>query len=119
MGSNPVPRTHSVVVQMVKCRAHTPGDAGSNPAHATKEIKMSLRRHTRRFRQEAIAFHEKCMRENAPCWLCGMPIDYAAKPNTTDDSYNLDHYYPVSKRPDLQEDPAGFRPSHTSCNGLR
>ena len=78
-----------------------------------------LRKHTRRFRQEAIAFHEKCMRENAPCWLCGMPIDYAAQPNTSDDSYNLDHYYPVSKRPDLQEDPAGFRPSHASCNLLR
>ena len=48
-----------------------------------------------------------------------MPIDYTATPNTTDNSYNLDHLYPVSKRPDLQFDPAGFRPSHTSCNRTR
>lgn len=48
-----------------------------------------------------------------------MPIDYDAPPGTTDESFELDHYYPVSKRPDLQEDPAGFRPSHASCNLLR
>lgn len=77
------------------------------------------RTHTNRFRQEARAFREQCERTHAVCWLCGMPIDYQARPNTTDDSFNLDHYYPVSKRPDLQDDPAGFRPSHTSCNRLR
>lgn len=78
-----------------------------------------LRTRTSRFVREAKEFRERCRREDAPCWLCGMPIDYGAAPNTTDDSFNLDHYYPVSKRPDLQDDPAGFRPSHTSCNRLR
>ncbi|GAA6124213.1 hypothetical protein BPY_23210 [Bifidobacterium psychraerophilum] len=77
------------------------------------------RTHTRRFEVERKKFFAQCKKENAVCWLCGMPIDYEAAQNTTDDSYNLDHYYPVSKRPDLQDDPAGFRPSHTSCNNLR
>ena len=78
-----------------------------------------VRGSTRQFAKDKKAFRERCAREHAVCWLCGMPIDYTVEPNTTDDSFNLDHYYPVSKRPDLQYDPAGFRPSHTSCNRLR
>ncbi|NMN02726.1 hypothetical protein [Bifidobacterium panos] len=77
------------------------------------------RKTSRAFERDKRAFFAKCCREHAPCWLCGMPIDYAAEKNTADDSFNLDHLYPVSKRPDLQFDPAGFRPSHTSCNRLR
>lgn len=77
------------------------------------------RKSTRQFEKDRKAFHTKCQTTHAPCWLCGMPIDYTSAPNTTDDSYNLDHLYPVSKRPDLQHDPAGFRPSHTQCNNLR
>jgi 5-methylcytosine-specific restriction endonuclease McrA len=78
-----------------------------------------VRTHTRRFEAERKAFFAQCRARHDVCWLCGMPIDYEAAQNTTDDSYNLDHYFPVSKSPDLQEDPAGFRPSHTSCNNLR
>ena len=78
-----------------------------------------VRTHTRRFEQERKRFLAECRASHRVCWLCGMPIDYAAKPNTSDDSFNLDHLYPVRKRPDLQDDPAGFRPSHTSCNNLR
>lgn len=78
-----------------------------------------VRKTTRQFEKDKAAFFAKCKREHAVCWLCGMPIDYTVPKNTTDDSYNLDHLYPVTKRPDLQFDPAGFRPSHTSCNNLR
>lgn len=53
------------------------------------------------------------------CWLCGMPIDYSVPANTTPDSHNLDHYFPVSEYPELQEDPANFRHSHMDCNGER
>ncbi|TPF87436.1 hypothetical protein BW13_00870 [Bifidobacterium sp. UTCIF-37] len=77
------------------------------------------RTNTRAFNKARKQFFQQCKHNNAPCWLCGMPIDYNVDPNTTDDSFNLDHYYPVSKRPDLQEDPAGFRPSHAQCNNLR
>ena len=55
----------------------------------------------------------------ADCWLCKRRIDYAAKPGTTDQSHELDHYYPVSLYPDLQHDPAGWRHSHRLCNRER
>lgn len=77
------------------------------------------RKHTRQFEKDRVRFFQDCASKHLVCWLCGMPIDYAAKQNTTDDSYNLDHMFPVSKHPELQHDPAGFRPSHTSCNRLR
>lgn len=55
----------------------------------------------------------------ADCWICGQSIDYDAAPHSTPDSHNLDHYYPVSERPDLQEDPTNFRHSHRRCNETR
>lgn len=78
-----------------------------------------VRKTTRQFEKDKATFFNQCKAQHAVCWLCGMPIDYEATKNTTDDSFNLDHLYPVSKHPELQFDPAGFRPSHTSCNRLR
>lgn len=78
-----------------------------------------VRKTTRQFEKDKAAFFTKCKASHAVCWLCGMPIDYTAEKNTSDESYNLDHLYPVSKHQELQFDPAGFRPSHTSCNRLR
>ena len=78
-----------------------------------------VRKTTRQFEKDKAAFFAQCKARHAVCWLCGMPIDYAAEKNTSDESYNLDHLYPVSKHQELQFDPAGFRPSHTSCNRLR
>lgn len=53
------------------------------------------------------------------CWLCGMPVDYSVPANSTPDSHNLDHFYPVRDHPELQEDPANFRHSHALCNTER
>ncbi|RGY75189.1 hypothetical protein DXA22_09215 [Bifidobacterium pseudocatenulatum] len=78
-----------------------------------------IRKTTRQFEKDKAAFFAECKARHAVCWLCGMPIDYTAEKNTSDESYNLDHLYPVSKHAELQFDPAGFRPSHTSCNRLR
>ena len=78
-----------------------------------------VRKTTRQFEKDKAAFFAQCKARHAVCWLCGMPIDYAAEKNTSDESYNLDHLYPVSKHQELQFDPVGFRPSHTSCNRLR
>ena len=78
-----------------------------------------VRKGGRQFEKDRKKFFLECKSEHRPCWLCGMPIDYDVAQNTTDDSFNLDHFYPVSKRPDLQHDTAGFRPSHTQCNNLR
>ena len=64
-------------------------------------------------------FLESTKQNTVHRWLCGIAHRLDVAQNTTDDSYNLDHFYPVTKRPDLQHDPAGFRPSHTQCNNLR
>ena len=58
-------------------------------------------------------------RPAANCWLCQQRIDYQAAPGTTGDSHELDHFYPVSTHPELQEDSAGFRHSHRDCNNER
>ena len=55
----------------------------------------------------------------ADCWICHKRIDYHAEPGTTDLSHELDHYYPVSLYPDLQDDPANFRHAHRKCNRER
>lgn len=55
----------------------------------------------------------------ANCWLCGDRIDYAVEPNSTPDSHNLDHFYPVDDYPELQHDPANARHSHADCNVRR
>lgn len=82
-------------------------------------------RSTRRFKKLRAIFRAECAaHENPdgtvgkPCWLCGKPINYAL-PKEHPEGFNLDHVYTVSKRPDLAEDPANFRPSHKLCNEER
>lgn len=58
-------------------------------------------------------------RHLADCWLCGMRISYDLEPNSTPDSHNLDHFYPVDDYPELQHDPANARHSHADCNWRR
>ena len=65
------------------------------------------RKTSRQFEKDKATFFTQCKAQHAVCWLCGMPIDYNAVKNTTDDSFNLDHMFPVSKHPELQFDPAG------------
>lgn len=74
---------------------------------------------TRAFRKARDRFFAEGLKDDAPCWLCGQPIDYAAQPGTTDDSHELDHYVPVSVDPSLQYDPGNFRHAHRVCNILR
>lgn len=86
---------------------------------------VGKRTHNRRFAQEKQEFFEQGRRLDAAgdhaadCWICGKRIDYAAKPGTTDTSHELDHFYPVSQYPELQDDPANFRHSHRICNRRR
>jgi 5-methylcytosine-specific restriction endonuclease McrA len=56
---------------------------------------------------------------NAPCHICGMAIDYHIEPSTTPDSWEPDHVYPVSKRPDLELDLDNIEASHMRCNRAR
>jgi hypothetical protein len=80
---------------------------------------MTARTSTRRSKAQHKAFFEQGKRDNAPCWLCGQPISYDVPPGTTPDSHELDHYYPVSTHPELQDDPTAWRHSHRLCNEKR
>lgn len=79
------------------------------------------RQSTREFKRLRDTFRTQCRDNETPCWLCGISIDYTAAPNdySNDDRFELDHYYPVSKRADLQADPANFRAAHAGCNRTR
>ena len=85
----------------------------------------SARSSSRRFKALRDTFYEQgqlldqALNPEADCWICKKRIDYTTKPGTTDTSHELDHYYPVSLYPDLQDDPAGFRHSHRKCNRER
>lgn len=94
-------------------------DSGTKHLQGGDHMPGRTRKTSRQFEKDKAAFFKQCKAQHAVCWLCGMPIDYNAVKNTTDDSFNLDHMFPVSKHPELQFDPAGFKPSHTSCNRLR
>jgi hypothetical protein len=75
-------------------------------------------RSTRRYKALRAEFRRKCRNASAPCWLCGKAIDYDLPPDHPD-CFNVDHAIAKSKRPDLAEDMANFRPSHKVCNERR
>ena len=75
-------------------------------------------RSTRRYKADKATFREQCRETNAPCWLCGNPINYTLDyPHP--ESWSLDHEHTVSAHPELAEDPANYRPSHLDCNRQR
>lgn len=57
-----------------------------------------------------------------PCWICGRDIAYdITGPDASKHplGFTLDHFLPVSKRPDLLLDPANARSAHRRCNSAR
>lgn len=72
----------------------------------------------RAWRQLSADFRKVCEESDAPCWMDGQPINYAAGPDEPD-AFNVDHFYPVSTHPELGNDPANLRPSHRACNIAR
>lgn len=49
------------------------------------------------------------------CFGCGQEIDYTLKwPHP--DSFSVDHRLPLSKRPELAEDPGNLVACHLHCN---
>lgn len=76
---------------------------------------------TRAFKASRSEYREACKHAGLPCWLCSQGIDYEAAHDDygNDDRFELDHYFPVSTHPELQHDPANYRPSHAGCNRAR
>lgn len=81
----------------------------------------SNHRSTDRMLELKAEFRTGCELVDSRCWLCGFFIDYSIPPQESwkDDAFQLDHYFPVSTHPHLQEDPGNFRPAHASCNRAR
>lgn len=79
---------------------------------------MSDPRQTRRWRELRSRLYERDRKANAPCWICGQPIDYRAEAGTPD-AWEPDHVVPVASNPELALDPGNVRPSHCSCNRSR
>lgn len=86
---------------------------------------MAKRPHTRAFERHKQEFFEAGKRLDAEgdpaadCWICHKRIDYSVPPSSSDQSHELDHYYPYSLYPELVDDPANFRHSHRRCNRER
>lgn len=74
-----------------------------NPRNANGSARRALRRRVAAMR--------------APCWICGLDIDYGL-PARHPDSYELDELVPVSKGGDPL-DPANVAPAHRRCNQWR
>ena len=70
------------------------------------------------FRKERARFKQQGQAENAPCWICGQPIDYDAPPRDPN-SHTLDHLHPVSLAPELHDDKENWRHAHWGCNAKR
>jgi len=80
----------------------------------------SAGRSTRRWREVIRpAFKAQCEAEQAPCWLCGRPIDYSVTDIYDDAVWEPDHFYPVSTHTEHGDDPANLRASHRGCNRAR
>lgn len=86
---------------------------------------MSKHTTSRRFKAQRKAFRLEGERDQAPCWICRMPIDYSIPridPFTgrlNHEAWELDHLFPQSTHPELAEDPGNFRHSHSMCNNRR
>jgi 5-methylcytosine-specific restriction endonuclease McrA len=54
----------------------------------------------------------------AVCFNCGQPIDYTLHwPDAG--SFTVDHRLPLTRHPELAEDPANLVPSHLRCNQIK
>ena len=85
---------------------------------AKEYVPKTAGRSTRRWKVIRKQAFDRDMRANAPCWICGKPINYAA-PAHDPWSWEPDHVLPVSTHPEYAEDITNIRPSHARCNNLR
>ena len=81
--------------------------------------RMKDPRHSAEWRKLSKRCYLRDKARNAKCWICGEAIDYEAKPSSTPDSYEPDHYFPVASHPELALVPDNIRPATKRCNRAR
>ncbi|AWY06155.1 HNH endonuclease [Gordonia phage Suzy] len=68
-------------------------------------------------------FYLECVETEAPCWICGEPIEYLdadGEPILEGPwSFSLDHYETVCAKPELEWNYDNWRASHHLCNQRR
>ncbi len=79
---------------------------------------MSDPRKTTRWQKLRRLLYRRDRAANAPCWVCGQPIDYRARPGTPD-AWEPDHVRDVKHWPELAFEPTNIRACHCSCNRSR
>lgn len=83
---------------------------------------MSGRRDPRRttgWRRLRAQCFERDKARNAPCHICGQPIDYSLGHSTCADAYEADHVITVDAHPELALLPENVGASHRRCNRAR
>ena len=83
------------------------------------EVGMSDPRWSPAWKRMRVQCFERDKAKHAVCVHCGQPIDYEAKPSTTDDSYEPDHRVPIETHPEYALLPENVQPSHKKCNRAR
>lgn len=76
-------------------------------------------RDTPAWRRMRLACFKRDRAADAPCHLCGQPIDYSLAPSSTPDAWEPDHILTVSTHPELAEVPENIAASHRRCNRSR
>jgi hypothetical protein len=71
-------------------------------------VATRLGRDSGRWKRLRAAFRAECRRQQARCWLCSQPIDYAL-PSDDPNSFSVDHVETVAARPELAETWANLR----------
>lgn len=79
---------------------------------------MAKRNHGAQWQAVRMSAYRRDLKRQAPCWICGQPIDYQAAPGSPD-AWEPDHVKPVSKYPELELSLSNIAPSHCSCNRAR
>ena len=90
----------------------------STPTNQESQPTMTKRPDSAWYRKQRTRFRNQGETTDAPCWICGQPIDYTAQRGQPN-SHTLDHLHPVSHAPELHDDPANWRHAHHACNASR
>ena len=93
--------------------------AGGSQGPLFSEVGMGDPRWSPAWKRMRVQCYERDKAKHAVCMHCGQPIDYDAKPSTTDDSYEPDHRVPIETHPEYALLPENVQPSHKKCNRAR